>query len=112
MIRITVELTLELISPHCFLKTKHQKKIETIAIVAIRKLNRAVQCTQCKFISEERCLSDLTEYDVTTQSEEIHCVVTPDFMHDHIVDVRHVASKFNIERFSSITQCFFSRTRF
>ena len=35
---------------------------------------------------EEYCNHDLTEYYVTTHSEELHCVVSPDFLRKHIVD--------------------------
>lgn len=55
-------------------------------LCAFRKVSRAIQCAQCKSILEERCLSDLTEYHVISQTEEVHCVVTPDFLHSHIVD--------------------------
>lgn len=52
-----------------------------------RKATRAVQCNACKFILEEPAISDLVEYHATTQAEELHCVVTPDFLSTHIVDV-------------------------
>lgn len=35
---------------------------------------------------EEYCNHDLAEYYVTTHSEELHCVVSPDFLRKHIVD--------------------------
>lgn len=49
-------------------------------------MNRTVQCVSCKCVVEEYCNHDLTEYYVTTHSEELHCVVSPDFLRKHIVD--------------------------
>lgn len=37
-------------------------------------------------VLEERCITDLTEYYATTQTEEVQCVVTADHMHNNIVD--------------------------
>lgn len=33
-------------------------------------------------------MSDLTEYHAITQTEEVHCVVSPDHLHNYLVDVR------------------------
>eukprot|EP00177_Eucheuma_denticulatum_P002844 GFKZ01005095.1.p1 GENE.GFKZ01005095.1~~GFKZ01005095.1.p1 ORF type:complete len:713 (-),score=123.00 GFKZ01005095.1:445-2583(-) len=50
------------------------------------KVNRTVQCESCDMVLEERCITDLTEYYATTQTEEVQCVVTADHMHNNIVD--------------------------
>lgn len=52
-----------------------------------RKINRTIQCNKCKLVVEERCVNDLYEYHAVTQTEEVHCVVSPDFLESHIVDV-------------------------
>lgn len=59
------------------------------------KVNRTIQCETCKLILEERCISDLAEYHAVTQTEEVHCVVAPDHLHNFLVDVRHRTHDFD-----------------
>lgn len=50
------------------------------------RINRTLRCESCSCVVEEYCNHDLAEYYVTTHSEELHCVVSPDFLRKHIVD--------------------------
>ncbi|KAJ8907742.1 hypothetical protein NDN08_007848 [Rhodosorus marinus] len=47
--------------------------------------NRTTQCTDCRTVLEERC-SDLMEYCAWTDTEEVHCVVAPDFLSKDLID--------------------------